>query len=81
MRLDERVREFRRPRGRSWIEIECARNADVARIQSPSRERMGAGTLAEALASLHQIHAAMNPNVDMALAWWVHPDSPSQSSS
>jgi hypothetical protein len=42
---------------------------------------MGAGTLAEALASLHQIHAAMNANVDMALAWWVHPDSPSQSSS
>ena len=38
-------------------------------------DRTAAGTLSSALVASHRVRAPMTADVDIALAWWVHPDS------
>lgn len=38
-------------------------------------EKVDTSILSKALVSSHEVHSAMNANVDIALAWWFHPDS------
>jgi CubicO group peptidase (beta-lactamase class C family) len=37
-------------------------------------DRVDAGTLSKALVASHRVHAPMNADVDIALAWWMYPD-------
>ena len=38
-------------------------------------ERVRDEGLSKAIVSSHQVHSTMNASVDIALAWWFHPDS------